>query len=208
MAVERKNELYEIVPTETYSDISYRSSQIQKEIDEIKDAMKSTVGLAKVEANAQSMITRMLEMVETSQRLVEQVSNSNQQLALKVQEALDKMNRTNAVLSEKLSSILDSFIKASESMEEGPDETAKAVENLTHSVDAIHSQNAKVLELLESIDKSLKRGGMRSTVPALPPPRPITPAAQRPLPQRRPQPPAEEMGPAFEEELPPPPFPP
>ncbi len=207
MAVERKNELYEIVPTETYSDISYRSSQIQKEIDEIKDAMKSTVGLAKVEANAQSMITRMLEMVETSQRLVEQVSSSNQQLSLKVQEALDKMNRTNAVLSEKLSAILDSFIKASESMEQGPDETAKAVENLTHSVDAIHSQNAKVLELLESIDKSLKRGPVRPPG-TLPIPRPQPAPTQMRKPAQRPMPPAEEMGPAFEEELPPPPFPP
>ena len=65
-----KEELYEIVPTETYSDISARSEQLEKEIEEIKSALKGAVGLAKVEAGAQTFITQMLDMVKTSQKLV------------------------------------------------------------------------------------------------------------------------------------------
>ena len=209
MELERKKEeLYEIVPSETYSDISYKSSEIQREIDEIREAMKGAVGLAKVESNAQSMITKMLDMVQTSQRLVEQVSGSNQQIAQKVQDALDKMNRTNAVLSEKLSSILDSFIKASESMSGEPDELAKAMSSVSRSIDLLVGQNSKILEALESIDKSVKRGAVR---PAIAPP-PRQAIAQYPRrPQRAAQPmfpPAESGGQGYEDELPPPPFPP
>ena len=208
MASERRDELYEIVPTEAYSDISLRSSQIQKEIDEIKDAMKSAVGLAKVESNASGMISKMLEMVQTSQRLVEQVSNSNQQLALKVQEALDKMNRTNVVLSEKLSLILDSFTQASESMGGETDESGKALQNLSHSIDLLVGQNAKILEALESIDKNLKRGAVRPTL--MPPRAPVSlPALRKPIRPAAALPPqAEEGEMSYEDELPPPPFPP
>lgn len=206
MASERRDELYEIVPTEAYSDISLRSSQIQKEIDEIKDAMKSAVGLAKVESNASGMISKMLEMIQTSQRLVEQVSNSNQQLALKVQEALDKMNRTNVVLSEKLGSILDSFIQASESMGGETDESGKALQNLSHSIDLLVGQNAKILETLESIDKGLKRGVARTSLPMLSPRPMSSPAPQRT--QRAALPPQSFNEGSVEDELPPPPFPP
>lgn len=205
MVLERKREeLYEIVPAETYSDISYRSSELQKEIDEIRDALKSTVGLAKVESNAQAMITRMLQMVETSQRLVEQVSNSNQQLALKVQEAVEKMNRANVILSEKLTLILDSFVKASEAMGGETGESSKVFENISRSIDLLVGQNSKILEALESIDKGLKRGAIRPPM-ALPPARPV--AIQRRPPQR-PAPPTMEEAIGAEEELPPPPFPP
>ena len=205
MASERRDELYEIVPTEAYSDISLRSSQIQKEIDEIKDAMKSAVGLAKVESNAQGMFSKMLEMVLTSQRLVEQVSNSNQQLALKVQEALDKMNRTNVLLSEKLSTILDAFAQAGQSMGGETDESGKALQNLGHSIDLLVGQNAKILETLESIDKGLKRGAVRPSLPTLSP-RPMSSAPQRT--QRAALPPQTLDEGGVEDELPPPPFPP
>ncbi len=196
-----REELYEIVPTEAYSDISARSEQLEKEIDEIKTALKSAVGLAKVESGAQTVIVQMLDMVKTSQKLVEQVANSNQQLAQKVQEALDKMNETNTALSEKLGTILDTFAQATEAMEEEPAETEKLVKELGTALSSLVQQNSRMLSTLESIEKNLRRPALRSPA-AMPPP----PQRQRPRPAARP-PQQEEEG-SFEDELPPPPFPP
>src|SRR3989344_2489312 len=150
-------ELYEIVPTESYSDISAKSEQLEKEIEEIKTALKGAVGLAKVEAGAQTLITQMLDMVKTSQKLVEQVATSNQQLAQKVQEALDRMNETNAALSEKLGTILDTFMQATEAMEGEPEETEKMAKELNDSINSLIQQNARILATLESIEKNLRR---------------------------------------------------
>jgi len=197
-----KEELYEIVPTETYSDISARSEQLEKEIEEIKTSLKSTVGLAKVEAGAQTIITQMLDMVKTSQKLVEQVATSNQQLAQKVQEALDRMNETNEALSEKLGTILDTFMQATEAMEEEPEETGKLMSSLSDSINSLVQQNSKILQTLEMIEKNLRRAVLRPPVTVAP----RMPARQ---PIRRAMPPEEEgVEPGFEEELPPPPFPP
>ncbi|HIJ98905.1 TPA: hypothetical protein H1005_03090 [archaeon] len=192
-------ELYEIVPTESYSDISAKSEQLEKEIEEIKTALKGAVGLAKVEAGAQTLITQMLDMVKTSQKLVEQVATSNQQLAQKVQEALDRMNETNAALSEKLGTILDTFMQATEAMEGEPEETEKMAKELNDSINSLIQQNARILATLESIEKNLRRTAIRSpVVPARAPARPV--ARRAPM--------EEGVEPGFEEELPPPPFPP
>ena len=205
MAVQEREELYEIVPSESYLDVSYKSSALQREIDEIKEALKSSAGLARVEADAQAIISKMLSMIETSQKLVEQVSSANQQLALKVQNALDRMNKTNEILSEKLGTILDAFGQASESMGEEPDETAMMVKSLNSSIEMLVEQNSKILEALSSIDRSLKRGVIRPAIPQryAAPVRKLQPAQIVPQ-----QYAGENVPPGFAEELPPPPFPP
>lgn len=197
---EEKEELYEIVPTDAYSGYSARSEHLDKEIEEIKNALKSAVGLAKVEANAQTIITQMLDMVNVSQKLVEQVATANQQLAQKVQEALDRMNETNAALSEKLGTILDTFAQASESMDEAPDETTQAVKNLADTMGKIAQQNSRMIATLESIEKNLRRSAVRAP--------PMMQSRPRPRPMQRYPQQSEEEEQSFDDELPPPPFPP
>lgn len=196
---EEKEELYEIVPTDAYSDYSTKSDQLEKEIDEIKTALKSAVGLAKVESEAQAIIGQMLDMVKSSQKLVEQVALANQQLAQKVQEALDRMNDTNAALSEKLGTILDTFMQATESMGEEPDDSSKLISSLTESMNAVVQQNKRVIATLDAIEKNLRRTAVRAPQ-AYPPPR------QRIQPRYAPI--QEESEEGYDDELPPPPFPP
>lgn len=201
-----KSELYEIMPVESYSDVGFKSEHLEKEIEEIKASLKSTVGLAKVESNAQAIITQMLDMIKTSQKLVDQVATANQQLAAKVQEALDRMNETNMALSEKLGTILDSFAGASEEGGEAPEEGHQIMKDLHDSIRELVEQNSKILHSLESIERNFKRTAVMG--PVAPRPMPAYPRRMpmAPRPQAALQP--GEVPPGFEESLPPPPFPP
>ena len=122
-----------------------------------------------------------------------QVSKSNQQVAEKIQNALDLMNETNRGLSQKLSKILTIFAEATEAMETEEEgsmkEVSSAVGEMKSAMNDFKEQNKKLSKTLDSLERYLRR---QSVAPQR--------AAATPAPVQRQQQPRRQ--------LPPPPLPP
>lgn len=216
----QKEETYEIVPIDPLSRIEKKSENLEKEISDIKSALRGTVGLSKLEENADEFITQMLNLLKASQKMVEEVAASNQQVAGKIQEALDRMNATNEEMSEKMGKILDFFAQATEAMEGGEDTgsienvsktISSSMGDLKKSIDSMVTQNEKTHGLLESIGKDLKKQTMRPRAPAPMPQQRYPPQGGGMMPPPNsgmPAPPPQPGGRQGSGELPPPPFPP
>jgi len=205
-------ESYEIVSVDPLSRIEKRNEGLEKEIREIRTALRGTVGLSKLEAGADEFITQMLGLMEASQKMVREVATSNQQVANKIQEAIDKMDASNKTLSDKMTRVLDFFAGAAESIG-GEEESGGVSEVLSESIVALHesldslvAQNRETHETLTSIEKHLKKQNIASA-PKRPPMRPLpTPQRRAPAPQTvRGFPPLPSGAPSG---LPPPPPPP
>ncbi|MDP7282689.1 MAG: hypothetical protein QF475_03580 [Candidatus Undinarchaeales archaeon] len=201
--------MYEIVPVDPVSKLQKKHLSLEDDIKEIKNALRGTVGLSKLETNADGFIQKMLGLMESSQKMVEQVAESNHAVASKIQEAIDHMNHANEELSAKLSKVVTFFAQATESLggDESSDDTLDAINNLKSSIDTMNANNTKIAKLLSSAGRPVQR---RMPMRQLPPPTGIPrgpPAAPQGAP---PAPPApgqvnRQQGSA---ELPPPPFPP
>ena len=103
------SKMYEIVPVDPLSKIHSRTNSLEKDIYEIKNALKSTVGISKLQSNADEFIKRMMDMLNSTHQLVQEVADSNQIVAQKIQEAIDRMNEANDTLTRKLTKILEVF---------------------------------------------------------------------------------------------------
>lgn len=215
-----KSEMYEIVPVDPFSKIEKKSEELEKEIAEIKEALRGTVGLSKIESNASEFISNMLNMMQSTQKMLEEVAHSNQHFSEKLQASLDAMSSASAELSSKLSKVLDFFEKASEAL--GEEEEVGQSQNLAPlisdfkiSLDTLIEQNKKTREVLESIERYLKKESLKTRVAPmqsalLSPPlisqiRPISRMQKLAQPQKRQIPPPPRK--ILNEDLPPPPPP-
>ena len=205
-------EAYEIVSIDPLSRIEKRNENLEKDIREIRAALRGTVGLSQLEAGADEFISQMLGLMETSQKMVQEVAVSNQQVAKKIQEAIDNMNESNKALSDKMTRVLDFFSRAAESMggeEEGgvSDVLSSSLDALHESLDSLVDQNKATHETLMSIEKHLKKQNVATSAPVRAPRPPVpqrrTPYAVPGTPQGFPPPPA-----GAPSGLPPPPPPP
>jgi len=214
-----KSQMYEIVPVDPLSKLQKKNDSLESDIREIKTALRGTVGLSKLEANADGFIKRMLDLLTTSQKMVEEVANSNQQVAQKIQTAIDHMNKANDALSSKLTKILDFFAQAADTMggegESGVSELSESLSDsltgLKKTMENMAEQNDRSNHVLESIEKHLKR---QSAPRRQMPPRPMLPMPGAPPGQMPPPPlPGQPFAPPAQQQpgqpnLPPPPFPP
>jgi chromosome segregation ATPase len=208
-----KSHMYEIVPVDPLSKLQKKNDSIEEDIKEIKSALRGTVGLSKLESNADAFIQRMLDLMASSQKMVEEVAETNQQVASKIQTAIDHMNRSNDELSEKLTQILNFFAQATDTMGgegESSDDMVDAIKSLKITLDNLEQQGAHTNKVLSALERHLKTRGARRPLQrqmqmlpqGLPPP---------PVPQGPPQGPPPQGQPAPQQgapELPPPPFPP
>lgn len=176
-----KTQTYEIVPVDPFSKLEKKSESLEHDIREIKSALRGTVGLSKIESNADAFISKMLDMLSSSQKMVEQVANSNQKVATQIEAALEKMNKANEDLSNKLTKILNFFAQATDAMGgEEPDLTPAlqqmtasitgAVGGLKKSMDMMIQQNMAIHKSMESMEKHLKKAAVKSPPPTMPPP--------------------------------------
>lgn len=203
--------MFEIVPVDPVSKLQKRSDSLEQDIREIKNALRGTVGLSKLESNADNFIQKMLDLMTASQKMVEEVAASNQKVADKIQNAIDHMNHANEELSQKLSHVLEFFAQATEAMaNEGEEAGAgaggaglvSAIGELKESVEKLGENTARSVQLLQSIEKGFKR----QAVPHGPLMQPRSRMGMPPPPPGmvgRSAPPA-----GGEPDLPPPPFPP
>lgn len=192
-----KSEMYEIVPVDPFSKVEKKSEELEKDIEEIKAALRGAVGLSKVTSNAEAFIGNMLELMKETQRLVSEIAESNKQLSQKMEDALEGMNSANKELSAKVEKILAFFEKATEVMDtESSESSDKQMQMLLgeirNSLNYIAQQSKKNCTILESIEKNLKKESFRQM-----------PVAAKPMKMPLPMPPMK-----AEEELPPPPVPP
>ncbi len=202
-----KEEYYEIVPTEPFSESESEreKERLEREIQELKQKIRATSSVPKSNSDLEKFTGKIVELLTNSQKLVNEVAESNKSLAAKIQTALDTMNKTNQVLSEKLTKILDYFAKASETEdeEEISPEITDSLSQLKNYLKLLIDQNKQTNQLLQSIEKHLKRNILRSAVPKIPKTKPaFTPPGLPPAPS------TSKLPPLKEGELPPPPFPP
>lgn len=209
--IQNEDEYYEIVPTDSFSKSEEKNVKLEKEINEIRDALKSSVGISKFGESAEQFMSRVLELLKNSQKMVTEVSRTNRELSSKLQEALDSMSKTNKLLSNKLTKILNYFAEAAEV--EGAEETeigetiSKQMNGVRSAIEALVEQNKETHHLLKLIEKDLRTQSKHLARPQAP---------QRPAPESRrysepprPQRSLQSERPEIEEgELPPPPFPP
>jgi len=210
-----KTHMYEIVPVDPISKLHKKTSSLEEDIREIKSALRGTVGLSKLESNADEFIKNMLNLMNSSQKMVEEVAESNQQVATKIQAAIDRMNRANEELSKKLTQILNFFAQATDAMggEEGgvPEALTTSLKDLKTTMDKIAGQGELSNKVLQSMERQLKRQAVRRPVqpPMMPPPQMLPPPGAPPMMPSPGAPPAsrapQKKG---APELPPPPFPP
>lgn len=169
-----KEEVYEIVPIDPLSKIEKRHDTLQAEISEIKAALKGTVGLSKLEANADEFIGHILDLLKSSQEMVEEVARSNQEVATSIKDTITQLNQANKDLSDKLTKILDFFAQATEAMEEDKgEELGPKFDILISAINALSANTAKQNQMLETIDKDIKKSAVRGVPPpGFPPPPP------------------------------------
>jgi chromosome segregation ATPase len=167
------SKMYEIVPVDPLSKIHSRTNSLEKDIHEIKNALRSTVGISKLQSNADEFIKRMMDMLNSTHQLVQEVADSNQIVAQKIQEAIDRMNEANDTLTRKLTKILEFFEQATEEMgeegEETSDEVSGAMTTLNKGIaELIRSTqitNKSILDLQKNMGRPSASGR-----PAMPPP--------------------------------------
>ncbi len=188
-----ESESYEVVASSPYDELERKEEKLEHDINEIKSALRGTVGLTKIESHADEFIKKMMGLLESTQRMQEQVSKSNQQVAEKIQNALDLMNETNRGLSQKLSKILTIFAEATEAMETEEEgsikEVSSAIGDMKSAMNDFKAQNKQLSQTLNSLEMYLKR---QSVAPQR--------VARAPVPVQKPQQPRRQ--------LPPPPLPP
>ena len=207
-----KTHMYEIVPVDPISKLHKKTSSLEADIKEIKSALRSTVGLSKMESNADDFIKRMLNLLDSSQKMVESVAKSNQVVAAKIQTAIDRMNKANEELSVKLSKILNFFAQATEAMggegeggmEDLSDSIADSLNGLKGTLDNLAEQNDRSNQVLQSIERHLKSQTLRRRPM---PPRQAPPGFPPAPPGAATAPPPGATQQGFPD-LPPPPFPP
>ncbi len=188
-----ESESYEVVASSPYDELERKEEKLEHDINEIKSALRGTVGLTKIESHADEFIKKMMGLLESTQQMQMQVSKSNQQVAEKIQSALDLMNETNRGLSQKLSKILTIFAEATEAMETEEEgsmkEVSSAIGEMKSAMTDFKEQNKKLSKTLDSLERYLRR---QSVAPQR--------AAMTPAPVQRQQQPRRQ--------LPPPPLPP
>jgi myosin heavy subunit len=205
------DEVYEIVPVDPLSQVSRKNERLEKEIHEIRNALRGTAGLSRIESNANQFIDHMLDLMKSSQKMVDEVAKSNQAVAQKIEVALTNMEKTNTELSEKLTKILTFFAQATEAMEEestGDSQMVTAVNTLNETLSKLQESTSKSSELLSSIERNVKQQRVRSQ--SIPVPKPMSsapmPSGSKGAPPLPLPPEAPVTGKA--PDLPPPPFPP
>jgi len=203
-----KTHMYEIVPVDPLSKLHKKTTSLEEDIREIKSALRGAVGLSKLESNADEFIKNMLNLMNSSQKMVEEVAESNQQVATKIQAAIDHMNRANEELSKKLTQILNFFAQATDAMggeESGvPEGLTNSLKDLNETMGKIVAQGELSNKVLQSMERQLKQRAVRR--PFLPPPM-MPPPGMFPPPQGALPPPGAPPR-RGAPELPPPPFPP
>ena len=199
-----KSHMYEIVPVDPLSKLQKKNDSIEEDIREIKSALRGTVGISKLESNADAFIQRMLDLMSSSQKMVEQVADSNQKVVTKIQAAIDHMNQANRDLSAKLSKILNFFATATEAMggDEASEDNIDSLNAIKASMANLAEQTARSNKILAAIERNLKQGRplRRPQMPQMP----QAPMGQPEMPQAPAAPGQTQAAP----ELPPPPFPP
>jgi len=198
--------LYEIVPMDPIDKMKSKGTELEKEIDAIKNILKETVKVSKMKTSADEMVDKIIEMLKVSQDMVGAVSKSNQELSQQLQKSLDSMTESNKELSQKMDMLLDFFAEAAETPAESEahpevesavvDKLDKLISSLDSKLDTVIASNAKVAEQMPlpkaapSMPRQapMKLAPSTPAAPGLPPAAPAAPASVPPAAPGMPRP--------------------
>jgi len=174
-------ELYEIVPVDPLHKLKTKGSELEKEIDAIKEILRDTITASKINKNADRLVDRLIEMIQVTQGMVESVAKSNQDIGRQLNKSIQEMNESNRRVTEKLEGVMEFFARAAETeAERGPDVTSQ-LQNFMDKMESRLNDISESHRRLEEKTRELER----KSVPRSPVPAP-TPAGTQPQPFNRP----------------------
>ena len=179
-------DLYEIVPLDPLHKLKTKGTELEKEIDAIKEILRDTITASKINKSADQLVDRLIEMVKVNQQMVETVSKSNQEIGRQLNSSIQAMVESNRQLTEKLEGVMEFFARAAETeAEKGPDVSSQLqdfMDSIESKLNDIHESHKKLEEKTSIIEKRMASrpastqqqpfGQPVSLVPA--PPKPFT----------------------------------
>lgn len=175
---EENEDLYEMVPMDPLRKLKVKGSELEKEIDAIKDILKDTVTISKLNAGAEELVGKIIQMIKISQDMVEAVSRSNQDLGRQLNASVKEMTNSNRELSHKLDALLEFFAETGEHAEKETPEIEDAVKKMVTDL------GGKLDQLIEGHRKLERKTGeleRKLTHVRAPAPRPLPPPPRRPM---------------------------
>lgn len=166
-------DLYEIVQTDPLHRLKLKGSELEKEIDAIKEILRDTVTASKISKSSDEIVERIIDMIKVSQEMVETVSSSNIEMGRQLNQSIKEMAEGNRRLSEKLDGLIEFFAQAAESEEEkGPSAFVKKMEQMLQGLEG-------KLDSMDQRHKNLE--GRLTSLESKPAPAPLPMQAPRPF---------------------------
>lgn len=153
-----EEDLYEIVPLDPLHKLKTKGSELEKEIDAIKEILRDTITASKINKNADQLVDRLIEMIKVNQEMVAVTSKSNQDLARQLNTAIQEMIEGNRKLSEKLDGVMEFFARAAETeAEKGPDVSSQLQDFMDNIESRLNEISESTRELSEKTNVLEKR---------------------------------------------------
>lgn len=177
--------MYELVPTDPLDKLKTKATELEKEIEAIKEVLKDTVSISKLHASSEELVGNLVDMIKVNQEMVEAVSKSNKEIGSQINKSIQQMNESNKELSQKLDALLEFFAEAGEKEEiektEISEDLKKVLDELSTKIDEISDSNRKLSERMAVLEGKIEEMGKRRIHRPLPPPIPSV-TEQKPAP--------------------------
>jgi len=154
-----EEELYEIVPVDPLHKLKNKGSELEKEIDAIKEILRDTITASKINKSADQLVDRLIEMIKVNQEMVEQATQSNQNIGRQLNSAIQEMIESNRRITEKLEGVMEFFARAAETeAEKGPDISGQLqdfMDRIESRLNEISDSHKKLEEKTNLIEKKV-----------------------------------------------------
>jgi len=154
-----EEDLYEIVPVDPLHKLKSKGTELEKEIDAIKEILRDTITASKINKSADQLVDRLIEMVKVNQQMVETVSKSNQEIGRQLNTSIQEMTESNRQVTEKLEGIMEFFARAAETQaERGPDVSSQLqdfMDSIESKLNDIQQSHKKLEEKTNIIEKKV-----------------------------------------------------
>ncbi|MFH1786864.1 MAG: hypothetical protein ABH829_04425 [archaeon] len=162
--IQEDEEIYELVATDPLEKLKAKGGELEKEIDAIKEILKDTVTISKLNASAEELVSKLIDMVKLSQDMTRSVSKSNEDVSRQINKSIQEMRDSNRELSQKLDALLEFFAEAGEKeeierseiesdMQKVLSQVSSKIDNLVRSNQEISSKTKELEFKMEDLSK-------------------------------------------------------
>ena len=189
--IENDEEIYELVQTDPLEKLKAKGSELEKEIDAIKEILKDTVTISKLNSSAEELVGKLIEMVKLSQDMTKNVSKSNGEVSREINKSILEMRDSNKELGQKLDALLEFFAEAGEKEEieksEIESDMHEVLSKVSTKIDALIQSNDALSKKTVEIEGKMEELAKKKKKPHLAPIEPlpsVTTAASFPTPEK------------------------